>query len=524
MAYTIDTYSNSRSWKIEDGTVDQTTDLKLVGKNYAGYGEIQNENMVFLLENFAGQTEPPRKISGQIWFDTGNSKLKFYDGIKWRTTGGAEVSTTVPTGLKQGDFWWDSDNEQLYTYNGGDFVLIGPQSAGSGQTQIVSRSVRDDGGTARGIITAVANDEVIFTVSSQDFTIDTNDVDSNIPGFDRIRQGLTLKNTLNSSGGITSGDWRLVGTATNSEKLGGLSSASYVLKTDANFSQLARFSDLGISVGDSNDLKIKQEIITGNGTQVERPIIANETGGTIAFKAKNNSGVVINSLQVMANAIIPGYTNGTETQNKPTPVLATMGTSQYPWQESYAKNFIGLGTAAKGLVLEDDVDSYVFDFTNGANPPANLLRKPSKTASPNTVVVRDQSSDIYANYFQGIATEALYADLAEKYTTDDEYPVGTVMCVGGDEETTKADRGCIAIGVISLEPAYLMNKACEGQAIGLKGRVPVRVIGSVKKGQPVYVDDNGCASTVINGGSIVGIALSTNDDENEKLVECVLKV
>ena len=49
MAYTIDTYSNGRSWKIEDGTVDQTTDLKLVGKNYAGYGEIQNENMVFLL-------------------------------------------------------------------------------------------------------------------------------------------------------------------------------------------------------------------------------------------------------------------------------------------------------------------------------------------------------------------------------------------------------------------------------------------------------------------------------------------
>ena len=82
MAYTIDTYSNGKSWKIEDGTVDQTTDLKLVGKNYAGYGEIQNENMVFLLENFAGQTEPPRKISGQIWFDTGNSKLKFYDGIK----------------------------------------------------------------------------------------------------------------------------------------------------------------------------------------------------------------------------------------------------------------------------------------------------------------------------------------------------------------------------------------------------------------------------------------------------------
>jgi len=525
MAYTIDTYSNSRSWKIEDGTVDQTTDLKLVGKNYAGYGEIQNENMVFLLENFAGQTEPPRKISGQIWFDTGNSKLKFYDGIKWRTTGGAEVSSTVPTGLKEGDFWWDQDNEQLYTYNGGDFVLIGPQSAGSGQTQIVSRSVRDNTGSSRGIITAVVNDEVIFTISSQDFTIDSADVDSNILGFDRIRQGITLKNTLNGSGGVTSGDWRLVGTATNSEKLGGLSSTSYVLKTDANFSQLARFSDLGIAIGDSNDLKIKQEIITGNGTQVERPIIANETGGSIAFKAKNNSGVVVNSLQVLSTAVIPGYVNGTETQNKPTATLTTMGTEQYPWETMFAKEYVGLGVAATGLVLADDVDAYVFDFTNGTEPPASLLRKPSKAASPNTVVVRDQNSDIYANYFQGIATEALYADLAEKYTTDEEYPVGTVMAIGQDEaEATKAMRDTIAIGVISTAPAYLMNKDCDGQAIGLKGRVPVRVIRPVKKGQAVYVDDNGCASTMINGGCLVGIALETNQDDDEKLVECVLKV
>ncbi len=184
--------------------------------------------MVFLLENFAGQTEPPRKISGQIWFDTGNSKLKFYDGIKWRTTGGAEVSSTVPTGLKEGDFWWDQNNEQLYTYNGGDFVLIGPQSAGSGQTQIVSRSVRDTTGGSRNIITAVVEDETIMAFSSQDFTIDTSDVDSNITGFDRIRPGLTLKNTINSSSGVTSGAFRLFGTASNAEKLGGVLATDYV--------------------------------------------------------------------------------------------------------------------------------------------------------------------------------------------------------------------------------------------------------------------------------------------------------
>jgi hypothetical protein len=514
MAYTIDTYSNSRSWRIEDGTIDQTTDLKLVGKNYAGYGEIQNENFVFLLENFAGQSEPPRKVTGQLWFDSGNSKLKFYDGIKWRTTGGAEVSTTVPTGLKEGDFWWDSDNEQLYTYNGGDFVLIGPQSAGSGQTQIVSRSVRDTEGSSRGIITAVVNDEVVFTISSQDFTIDTNDVDSNILGFDRIRQGITLKNTLNSSGGVTSGNWRLWGTASNAEKLGGQAASQYVLKTDANFSQLARFSDLGISVGDSNDLRIRMEILTGNGTQIERPIISNEVGGTIAFKAKNLSGNVVNSIQIRADAVIPGFVAGTETAATPTAVTATLGSDDYPWEEAIAKNFSGLSSIASGL----NVGAY-----NWQDPLANI-RYPSISASANTVAVRDANGDLTANFFRGIATEALYADLAEKYTTDQEYSVGTVImiCDHDSHEAEACTDGGIPIGVISAEPAYLMNAEADGQAVGLKGRLPVRVIGPVKKGQAVFSDNNGVARA--DGVHMVGIALETNEALEEKLVECVLKV
>ena len=70
----------------------------------------------------------------------------------------------------------------------------------------------------------------------------------------------------------------------------------------------------------------------------------------------------------------------------------------------------------------------------------------------------------------------------------------------------------------------MMNSEAEGQYIGLKGRLPVRVNGAVKKGQAVYVDNNGCASTAINGGSLVGVALETNSDEAEKLVECILKV
>ena len=178
MAYTIDKYNRTVLTVVEDGTLDQTTDIKLVGKNYAGYGEIQNENFVFLLENFSGSTAPPKAISGQIWFDSGQSKLKFYDGSKWRTTGGAEVLPTAPAGLTQGDFWWDTSNEQLYAYNGSDFVLVGPQDAGDGVTQMQSRSVRDTSNVTHSVIVSVVNDTVLHVISNEEFVIDSADAEN----------------------------------------------------------------------------------------------------------------------------------------------------------------------------------------------------------------------------------------------------------------------------------------------------------------------------------------------------------
>jgi len=68
-----------------------------------------------------------------------------------------------------------------------------------------------------------------------------------------------------------------------------------------------------------------------------------------------------------------------------------------------------------------------------------------------------------------------------------------------------------------------MNIDCEGQAIGLKGRVPVRVSGPVSKGQAVFAWQNGVCSTIATNG-LVGVALETNTSAEEKLVECVLKV
>jgi len=149
---------------------------------------------------------------------------------------------------------------------------------------------------------------------------------------------------------------------------------------------------------------------------------------------------------------------------------------------------------------------------------------PSVSAIPSTVAVRDSGADLFANVFHGRATSANYADLAEKYLADDTYPVGTVMAVGGEKEITAAGDGHRAIGVISENPAYMMNSGLEdGVYIALKGRVPVRVIGAVSKGQRMIATDLGLAKADdTNQSDVFAVALETNNDVDEKLVECVI--
>ena len=130
------------------------------------------------------------------------------------------------------------------------------------------------------------------------------------------------------------------------------------------------------------------------------------------------------------------------------------------------------------------------------------------------------TGNVQASYFTGTATEALYADLAENYTTDQIYAPGTVVVVGGTAEVTASSEGKRAIGVISTAPAFLMNKDADGQAVALKGRVPCRVVGAVAKGDELVSADNGCAKA--GDSKVFGVALETSTDTVERVIEIVV--
>lgn len=127
MSYIINKTDGSVLTEVVDGTVDQTaTDLTLVGKNASSYGEAFNENFIHLLENFANTSSPNNPIQGQLWFDTGENRLKIYDGSGFKVSGGSIVSNTIPSTIGQGDIWIDSRRKQLYFNDGVSTILAGP--------------------------------------------------------------------------------------------------------------------------------------------------------------------------------------------------------------------------------------------------------------------------------------------------------------------------------------------------------------------------------------------------------------
>jgi len=140
------------------------------------------------------------------------------------------------------------------------------------------------------------------------------------------------------------------------------------------------------------------------------------------------------------------------------------------------------------------------------------------------------TNTLTATNFNGTASAANYADLAEKYVGDEAYEPGTVVVFGGAEEitacTTKGDRK--VAGVVSTDPAYLMNNALEGDTVlplALTGRVPCKVIGKVAKGDMLVTSGVPGYAIVDNDpklGTVIGKAVGTKDDDDRGVVEVVV--
>lgn len=222
MAYTINKYNGSELITLLDGTLDRSTSLGLVGRNYAGYGEIQNENFVYLLENFANTSQPENPVKGQTWYNSDDKQILFNNGTRFKPLGTIDVSDTKPGDLQAGEFWWDTTLSQLHAFNGSEIELIGPQKAGNGPTRNTSTEVEDSTANTYGIIKTQAENTLVAVTAGEDFSLASGE----ITGFSELKKGINLAS-----------DAVVNGTATNAELLDNLNSTQF-LRSDQN-SELA---------------------------------------------------------------------------------------------------------------------------------------------------------------------------------------------------------------------------------------------------------------------------------------------
>ena len=281
MAYIIRKYSGATLGTISDGNSDNTTtSLTLVGRNYSNYGQIMTDNLVYLLENFARSTAPSNPIAGQLWWDSGQTRLKVYASatIGWKIISSATAQATAPSTTIAGDLWWDTNEEQLYCYNGtspysaAGWILVGPPYRKSkGKSGAIWEQITDTVSTVHDVVTMYLNGVRTGIVSTDsEFTPLVA-----ITGFTTVRPGYNL-----SSAGTFNG------TANNASYLGGQPAANYLRsdEADTTLGALTIQNNSGLTVGLNSNLTIQTNtsgaaVITNSRQNGDIDIYAN-VGGT----------------------------------------------------------------------------------------------------------------------------------------------------------------------------------------------------------------------------------------------------
>jgi hypothetical protein len=428
MAYTINLTDGTIFATIADGTINTSSSMTLVGKNYAGYGEFLDENFIHLLENGSNTTAPSAPLEGQIWWDSANSILNVYSGSAWKRIGGATASSTAPSGAtsEAGDLWYDSTNAQLKVYTGSEWLLVGPSfTAGTGTTGAIVDTIVDNTSVSHVVIKFYVNDSVV-SIMSKDATFTPQ---TSITGFTTVRPGMTMATTV---GGQTP---LFQGTATNSQLLDGSAPADFLsaVSNDTTSGTLGILNDSGLTVGVDQDAKLG---VSGSGVVT----LYNNTSGQNMTFSVNVGGV-------------------------PTTALTIYGAN---------------GTVA------------------------------------------------------GTQINANYADVAERFAADEVYEAGTVVELGGTKEITKSisDLSDKVFGVISTKAAYLMNSQAGDDAthppVAMTGRVPVKVVGQVNKGDRLVSAGQGFARAAQPGEAtafnVIGRSLDSKLDLSEGTVEAIVTI
>ena len=479
-----------------NGVADGASDIVLTTTRTGGAGRQTSINM-----QIAGTTITNSEISGTA--QIAQSKLNL----------NAATTRANATGIAQSDLGSTSfDSAKFDVTNGWVTVKAGSvpitDLQNIGTDTVLGRSTIGSGAVEE-VSFATVVDEGLGLVDG-DFTGEI--ADSSDPGAALIKTG---SGTYGISNVTTSGE------------------VNSILKTDTNGTIQANSLILG---GDSSYEVLSLDSLT---LQVKTPaqgLIFTAVGGTGGASPTYPDMLINGSVGIGGTTITESILQSTSNFNAEKRLGVDWIYSSFieaPGEKAAASTGLAIGantgktTAGQvGIVTADtgsssSVVSAIFSSTGMVPDTDNTYDIGSATK---------KYKDVYATLFRGTATESYYADLAENYLADAEYAPGTVVEFGGDAEVTQStEHGTHRVaGVVSTNPAHLMNSQCEGDnvaAIALQGRVPCNVIGKVAKGD-MLVASNIPGHAIVNNtpgvGSVIGKALEDKLDGERGTVEVVV--
>lgn len=541
MAYKINNTFGTLLVTLADGTIDTTTtDLTLIGKGYAGFGEKLNENFISLLENFNNTSAPANKIQGQLWFDKTNQRLNVYTGTKFKPVGGPTNSTNQPSNAVEGDAWFDTSNKQYYIYDGSAWQLIGPTTvAGTGVTATSPETIEDNAGINRNILKFIVSDTVVATSSTVEFTPKVA-----ITGFATVKKGITLSSTIS--------DVKFHGTATDSDALGGIAAANYLRSnaddtTSGTLGVLTDGAALTLGAGSDITFTMASDNLTIAQTTQDKDIIFTVNDGGVTTTLMTLDGDTgrlelpsVGDLRVKGNLTVDGdsVVNNTSTLTIEDNIIEL---NRNVSSNSGMPNFTGLkvNRGNSSTATEQDIffvwdETFADDGTTIFGNAGGAWTAFKSTDVGGTEMSAPTLVDMRANIVHATSTAAQYADLAERYAADMQLEAGDVVMLGGSEEVTKCleEGDTRAIGVVSESPAFLMNANAGNNdshpMVALKGRVNVKVIGTGKAGDRLISAGDGKAKVAelsqCTHFNVLGRLIKDKYSNITELTECIIGV
>jgi hypothetical protein len=372
MAYVVNKTDGNIAATVNDGTINTATSLKLIGIGYPNYAETVAEDFVALLENFASANPPINPISGQLWYNKSDAKLKVYDGEIFRNVNNVAVSSTEPILSIPGDSWYDTTKRQLFYRRGGAWQIVAPlYSEAQGRSEMVVETFTD--------ITDVEHTALVFYCAGVRVLIFSSDPEYQtspyVDGFSYVNPGINIPDYAQTATGIY---WAGNGNSFSSggSSVGGSNGQLQYNSTGFLAGATGLITD-GLNLEIGGDLTVNGDLTAD--------LVESTSGG---FKFPDNS------IQVTAALVNPSTVTGTGTLGQ---------ISYFNTAGSQIAGSAGLTTNGTDLIISGNVSgSRIISSTSGITFPDGSIQ--TTAAFNNAGAVNGAGAAGQLSYFNTAST------------------------------------------------------------------------------------------------------------------------